>query len=121
RRAQSDWLRADRRSGTPGSSNTDLRNGVIELNPEMSAIGTKRTSHFAPHMSAFGGKADMRSGFGWYWKNVLGIYASARFRLRRQLSRPNTPRPALNKGRATGSGVGAPAWKVPRRGIQLNG
>ena len=25
----------------------------------MSAIGTKRTSLFAPHMSAFGGKADM--------------------------------------------------------------
>jgi hypothetical protein len=25
----------------------------------MSAIGTKRTSFFAPHMSAFGGKADI--------------------------------------------------------------
>ena len=25
----------------------------------MSAIGTKRTSLFAPHMSAFGGKADI--------------------------------------------------------------
>jgi prepilin-type processing-associated H-X9-DG protein len=25
----------------------------------MSAFGTKRTSPFAPHMSAFGGKADM--------------------------------------------------------------
>ena len=25
----------------------------------MSAIGTKQTFHFAPHMSAFGGKADM--------------------------------------------------------------
>ena len=25
----------------------------------MSAIGTKRTFLFAPHMSAFGGKADM--------------------------------------------------------------
>ena len=26
----------------------------------MSAFGTKRTSLVAPHMSAFGGKADMR-------------------------------------------------------------
>ena len=29
------------------------------MNGGMSAIGTKRTSLFAPHMSAFGGKADM--------------------------------------------------------------
>src|SRR5689334_11163346 len=26
----------------------------------MSAFGPKRTSHFAPHMSAFGGKVDIR-------------------------------------------------------------
>ena len=31
----------------------------IELADEMSAIGTKRTSQVAPHMSAIGGKADM--------------------------------------------------------------
>jgi hypothetical protein len=30
------------------------------MNREMSAIGTKRTSLFAPHMSAFEGKADMK-------------------------------------------------------------
>jgi hypothetical protein len=29
------------------------------MNGGMSAIGTKRTSLFAPRMSAFGGKADM--------------------------------------------------------------
>ena len=29
------------------------------LSGGMSAIGTKRTSLFAPHMSAFGGKADI--------------------------------------------------------------
>ena len=29
------------------------------MNGDMSAIGTKRTSLVAPHMSAFGGKADM--------------------------------------------------------------
>ena len=34
---------------------------VVNLNTakEMSAIGTKRTWISAPHMSAFGGKADM--------------------------------------------------------------
>ena len=31
----------------------------IECHCEMSAIGTKRTSACALHMSAFGGKADM--------------------------------------------------------------
>ena len=30
----------------------------------MSAIGTKRASLFAPHMSAFGGKADMMGSDG---------------------------------------------------------
>ena len=29
------------------------------MNGAMSAIGTKRTSLVAPHMSAFGGKADI--------------------------------------------------------------
>ena len=29
----------------------------------MSAIGTKRTSQVAPHMSAFGGKADVKRQF----------------------------------------------------------
>ena len=34
----------------------------------MSAIGPKRTSLVAPHMSAFGGKADMAVRFrGRYW------------------------------------------------------
>ena len=31
------------------------------MNGAMSAFGTKRTSLFAPHMSAIGGKADMAS------------------------------------------------------------
>ena len=38
----------------------------------MSAIGTKRTSLVAPHMSAFGGKADMpfegHSFHGRHWE-----------------------------------------------------
>ena len=32
------------------------------MNGGMSAIGTKRTSASAPHMSAFGGKADIALG-----------------------------------------------------------
>ena len=33
--------------------------GFLRMSLTMSAIGTKRTSLVAPHMSAFGGKADM--------------------------------------------------------------
>ena len=35
------------------------RTGRLPLWPYMSAFGPKRTSLVAPHMSAFGGKADM--------------------------------------------------------------
>ena len=37
----------------------------------MSAIGTKRTSHFALHMSAFGGKADIEAACTFYVSNSL--------------------------------------------------
>ena len=43
------------------SSTHKKREPVATLRPAMSAIGTKRTSLVAPHMSALGGKADITS------------------------------------------------------------
>jgi hypothetical protein len=41
--------------------------------PRMSAIGPKRTSGFASHMSAFGGKADMAFCGNSLSRSLLGV------------------------------------------------
>ena len=47
----------------------------------MSAIGTKRTSLVAPHMSAFGGKADMTVCGNPLSRSLLGVKRTCRFAL----------------------------------------
>jgi hypothetical protein len=43
----------------------------------MSAIGTKRTSRVAPHMSAFGGKADISRTLNELILSYIGPFPSA--------------------------------------------
>ena len=45
----------------------------------MSAIGTKRTSAFALHMSAFGGKADMAFCGNSLSRSLLRVKRTSRF------------------------------------------
>jgi hypothetical protein len=48
-------------------------------NEPMSAIGPKRTFVFAPHMSAFGGKADMTIAACLLFRSLLGVKRTSHF------------------------------------------
>ena len=57
---------------------------ACEDRKSMSAFGTKRTSHFAPHMSAFGGKADIIQGKqtsrnGRLWLTAVDVHEPSRW------------------------------------------
>src|SRR5215475_6498503 len=54
----------------------------------MSAFGPKRTSLAAPHMSAFGGKADISIGTCPLSRPLLGVKRTCRFALHRSASDP---------------------------------
>jgi hypothetical protein len=56
----------------PSGLALDCRRGD-RVNGEMSAIGPKRTSASAPHMSAFGGKADMTFRGNLLSRSLFGI------------------------------------------------
>src|SRR5262245_35132303 len=55
--------------------------GHMVAKPAMSAIGPKRTSLVAPHISAFGGKADMAYCGNTLSRSLLGVKRTCRFAL----------------------------------------
>src|SRR5215813_10616016 len=65
------------------------------MNCGMSAIGPKRTSQVAAHMSAFGGKADIRKRSCLLSRSLLGVKRTSLFAAHMSAFDPKRTWPAL--------------------------